>query len=224
MHAARPLSILCHRGSGLHLRYSFGKYLTPGLIQNGQVAARKIGLSRTHALSRRACPAPSSSCTGRTGAPHRHRVTRRCAAGRRVAPGPTHGTRWRHGERQDDTRATHRPGHHRIAWLGGLDRRPAYPRRTRLDPSRSRGRDVHDPPSRSHACRLVRRHPAPQQCLCARGARWRTHALQGCRRTSYGTRARVQRRPRSPWRPCGSSLATRWCRAPGCRTTKKAAV
>ena len=31
----------------MHLRYSFGKYLTPGLIQNGQAAARKIGL---HAL------------------------------------------------------------------------------------------------------------------------------------------------------------------------------
>jgi hypothetical protein len=224
MHGCRPLAVLCHQGSGCIFGIRSVNTSPRGLIQNGQAPPRKIGLSRIHALSRRACPAPSSSCTGRAGAPHRHRITRRCAAGRRVAPRPAHGARGRHGEWQDDTRTTHRPGHHRIAWLGGLHRRPTYPRRTRLDPPRPRGRDVHDSPPRSHARRLVRRHPASQQRLCARGARWRTHALQGRRRAPHGARARVQRRPRPPWRPRGSSLAARWRRAPGCRTTKKAAV
>jgi hypothetical protein len=180
--------------------------------------------SKSVSLPRRTRPAPSAHGTGRAGAPHRDRRARHRVAGRRVAARATDGARRAHGQREDDTRPRHRRTHDRIAWLGRVHRRPTHARRPRLGAPGRRRRHVDDPPPRRHTVRLVRRHPAPQQRVRARGTRRRAHTLQGRCGAPHRTRPRIQRRLRAPWRPCRQRLAARGCGAPALGTTTKTAV
>ena len=162
------------------------------------------------ALPRRARSAPPAPRSGHPRASHGHRVARRRAAGRRVAARQTHRARRQHGQWEDHARPRDRRGHGVRAWLGGLHRRHAHARRTRLGASGRRRRSVDDPPARRHARCLVRRRPAAQWRLRARRAGQRATALARGGRASHTARARIERGVRRDGRSNWRRYAAWW--------------
>ena len=204
----------------LRFRYSFGNYIprpcggasATGTSQD-RVLAHLSSLTSHRcsvvSLPRRARSAPPATRTGHACAPHRDRIARRRAARRRAAARQAYGARRQHGQWEDDARPRDRRGHGVLAWLGGLHRRAAHARRTRLGASGRRRRDVDDPSARHHAGRLVRRRPAAQWRLRARRARRRAVAHARGGRASHTARARIERDVRRDGRSNGRRHAAR---------------
>ena len=148
-----------------------------------------------------ACPSPSPSSFGSS--PHRRRRRRRSRPGSRrstrccrvvgshAGGSPSSSVRRGAGRPPSPARSW---SYRRRSRLGGVRGRAANARPARLGAPRRRGRGVDDPSARRHACRMVRRRPAPQRRLRARGARRCATLTQVRRGATHPSRARRQLR------------------------------